>query len=160
MHFDLYDFYLPLALMVVPWALARWVFVTASTHKLRYWPSGVWLIAAGVMWDVAIYAPIIPGSPSDSLVTHLLGGTIAGLLFIYIARAYKIRFAHWWQLALPFFGLSSALAVLNENAELLLGGSGSVDIDLMDVQWDLAASTIGTLAVIPLLLVWWRYRQQ
>ena len=146
---DVYSVYIPAALCVVPWLLVRYVFRTNHTRTLPY-KSNCWLlVASGVGWVVAVFAPNIPlGVSSDSITTHLVGGAfVAPMLFLYCMSVYQVdmRPWPWWLRFFALFAFSCTFATFNELAEFALNTTGAMQIEHADTWIDLAANCTGTL---------------
>lgn len=147
----IYKVYIPLALLFVPWLLVRFVFVTEATRALAYRKHALYLIAAAVLWELAMVLPNIPVSPeTDSFTMHAMGGVVAVVLAAYTVKVYNIkRLKPWWLTAVIAYFFVSGLGVLNELFELFLNETGLATIPNGDTWWDLLANTVGaTLAFI------------
>jgi hypothetical protein len=139
--------------MLMPWVLARYVFVMPQTRKLTYRQGAGYLWAAAVLFVAAFFVPAIPiSNETDTFSQHLVrGGVVGGLLFWYAVYVYRVRFSRWWQEPLALFFFVSGLGVANELLELFVTKAGITNTDGSDVWWDLLANTCGaalTLAVV------------
>ena len=148
----------PLVIAILPWLLARYVFKTKATKDLPYWKHGGWLVAVAAAWFIAFLVPNPPlvGDQSDSLAMHFTGGVSTGLLFIFVLRAYAIRFTAWWQPLVALYFFASGLGVANELMELLLYQARIMDTappSIFDTWWDLAANTAGAFTCLAVLAI-------
>lgn len=139
--------FIPLALLVVPWLIVRFVFKTPQTAKLAYKKHAWYLIGASAVWIAAMVLPNIAVSPETQTTTmHTLGGVVAAILFFYTLQVYGIKFKLWWQPILGLFFFASGLGVLNELLEFAMKRWGVPGVVGGDEWWDLTANTFGAYA--------------
>ncbi len=148
----------PLVIAIVPWVLARFVFITKATRGLPYWKHGRWLLAVALTWFVAFLVPKVSlvGDQTDSLSMHFTGGLAATMLFLFVVRAYTIRFTTWWQPIVALYFFASGLGVANELMEMLLYEAhilNTIPPSLFDTWWDLFANTVGAFTCYAVLVL-------
>lgn len=142
---------IPLGLLVLPWYLARYVFVTSKTKNLPYRQLAPYLWLCSGLWVVSQIVPNVPISPeTDTFSMHFIGGVVATILFLFVIRAYDLKFNHQWQLWLGLYLFVSALGVANELFEFFLDESGLMPMPNTDTWWDLTANTLGAFMALAL----------
>jgi hypothetical protein len=134
----------PLIILFAPWLIARYIFRTAETAQLAYAPLMPYLAGASALWILSFFLPGIPiSSEMETFSQHAAGGVAATILFWYFVRAYRWRFAYWWQEIAALYFFVGGLGVANELFELATTKSGLIVVDGGDVWWDLLANTCG-----------------
>jgi hypothetical protein len=157
----LYLVIIPLGLLFVPWLLVRYVFVAARTKDLPYWPLAWYLWVASGLWVLSQLLPNVPISPeTDTFTMHFIGGITAAVLYIYVMRAYNLKFSHTWQLWVGLYLFVSALGVLNELFEFFLDESGLMPMPSDDTWWDLTANTLGAFMAYALIRIYLGLRKK
>jgi hypothetical protein len=146
----------PIVIAILPWLLARYVFVTKATRQLPYWKYGRWLVAVAITWFVAFLVPnpSLAGDQTNSLAMHFTGGLAATMLFFFVMKAYNIRFTAWRQPLVALYFFASGLGVANELMEMLLYEAHILDTtppSLFDTWWDLCANTAGAFTCLAVL---------
>lgn len=150
----LYEIIIPLALLVAPWLVTRFIFATAQSQKVRYIQSLPYAAAAGSLWAIGFWLPNVPVTPiTDSFSLHMAGGAAAAVLWMYAVHAYGPHFTLWWQAPLTLYVLVSGLGVLNELFEVFLNASGLLYVYNRDADWDLVANTTGATIIFALWLM-------
>lgn len=143
----IYNVVIPAALLVAPWLVVRFVFVTPKSRRVTYKESSGFLGLAAALWVMALVVPNVPISPETTTFSmHMTGGAVAAVLFLYAVKVYGWTFAVWWQKWVGLFFFVSALGVVNELFELFLNQIGYPGMILGDERWDLLANTIGAFA--------------
>lgn len=143
----IYGVLIPVLLLVAPWFLVRFVFVTSQTRDLPYKNDAVYMWLASAFWLLSQLLPRVDvGGQTDTFVMHALGGFVAALMFVYVVKSYKIKFAQAWQPWVGLFFFVSALGVLNELFEFFLMAIGVPGVVGGDEWWDLTANTLGAYA--------------
>ena len=143
---------IPLGLLVVPWWLVRYVFTTAETKNLPYWPTAPYLWTAAVLWILSQVLPSVPISPeTDTFTMHFTGGVLTAVLYLYTVKVYKLKFLHTWQFWVGLYLFVSAFGVLNELFEFFLDESGIMPMPSNDTWWDLTANTLGSFLALALI---------
>lgn len=128
----------------MPWLVVRFVLSTKISRKISYRKAAPYLLVAAGVWAIGFWLPNIPVTiQSDSFSLHTAGGVAAGILWMFILKAYGIRFGTWWHAPLSLYAFVSSLGVLNELFEVLLNLTGWENIYNLDAQWDLVANTFG-----------------
>jgi VanZ family protein len=153
----IYELVIPLLLTFAPWVAVRYVFSTPQSKQFSYRQSIPYLWTAAALWVASVYVPNVPVTDqSNSFSMHFLGGIIAGILFFFVRKAYKVHFSQWWQEPLMLYFFASGLGVLNELFELFLDQSGIlvVEVHRNDTWWDLTANTLGAFLAYLLALVY------
>lgn len=156
----IYVILIPLGLLIVPWWLVRYVFVTEATRTLPYRRYAEYLWVASAVWLLSQVLPNVPVSPeTDSSTMHFLGGVAAAILYLYTLKVYKLRLGRGWELWVGLFLFVSALGVLNELFEFIGYKVGFMPVpDTMgrfDTWWDLVANTTGSLLTLAITRLIW-----
>lgn len=135
---------IPLALVVLPWVIARYILPTTKTRSLPYRDHAVYLWVAAGLSVASQLVPVIPISPeTDTFSMHMTGGAMAAVLFAYFMAVYKVRFAAPWYQWVALYFFVSGMGVLNELMEFVLYKLHLMDIAPGDEWWDLVANTVG-----------------
>lgn len=151
-----YEIIIPLAILVGPWLLVRYVFATPHTRDLPFSKHIGYILAAVALWLVALRMPEIPMPETDTFSMHMMGGVVAAVLFVYATKVYNLKWEAWWQAWVGLFFFVSTLGVVNELFELLLNRLNYPGMILGDERWDLLANTIGALVAFSVLQVFGR----
>jgi hypothetical protein len=154
---------IPLGLLVVPWWLVKYVFVTEATRNLPYRPNARYLWVASAIWIASQLLPDVAISPeTDSFTMHFCGGVVAAVLYLYTLKAYKLHLGHSWQLWVGLFLFASGLGVLNELFEFIGYKLNFMPIPAtmtrIDTWWDLVANTLGSLSTLAIVRLVWHNR--
>jgi hypothetical protein len=147
----LYALVFPLLLLVGPWLVVRYVLTTAASRRMSYRQAAPYLLPAALVWAVAVWLPrvAIAEGATDTFWLHTGGGVAAAILFWFTVRAYRLRFAHWWQEPLFLYFFAAGLGATNELFEFGLSLAGILPDKGGDTWWDLTANTLGiTLAFL------------
>lgn len=157
----IYTVGIPLALLIAPWLVVRFVFVTPKSRTITYKESFGFLALAAALWVVALVVPNVPvSSETTTFSMHMTGGVVAAVLFLYAIWCYGWKFDTWWQKWVGLFFFVSALGVVNELFELFLNRVGYPGMILGDERWDLLANTIGAFAAYGAYQIAKRLRKQ
>ncbi len=146
----------PLLLLCVPWLFARYVFATPASKQLSYRQSLPYLAPSAILWVIGFELPefSLAHGATYTFGLHTTGGIIAAILFWYVVRAYRLRFAWWWQEPLALYFFVCGLGVLNELFEFAMFSAGLSPDNGRDTWWDLTANTLGaTLAFATMLVI-------
>lgn len=139
----------PIISVAVPIVLAICVPLVLQKYGHKNERKHRWLLyGACVLFFISWYlpSPLIDGQDT-SFTTHFVGGGVfTGLLWLYLKLAIKWR-DHWLIEVFSLFALVSALGCINELAELVMVKIGLARITLTDTNWDIAANSLGALAV-------------
>lgn len=104
------------------------------------------VLAASVVFFVSLLlpSPTIHGDNTE-FITHLIGGGVfSGLIWLFIKNNLAINLSAFYELLSLYF-LVSGLGVANELFEMAANEFGLINIDPVDVWWDLLANTLGAL---------------
>lgn len=141
----IYGLVIPLFLLVTPWVVVRYIFVTDASQRVTYRRAAPYLVAAALLWAGAVLLPRVPvgGGATDTFLLHTGGGVVAAILFWFVAHTYRLRFLKWWQEPLLLYFFAAGLGVVNELFEFWLSQNGWLPDKGGDTWWDLTANTLG-----------------
>ena len=134
-----------LASFIVPFVV--YFFLPYALEKLfgkkpvSRWPLAV----GGFLYFIAWYLPSFDvHGQNTGFVTHLTGGFVCGLFWLYSKNHLKLKFSPIVDLVF-LYAVVSSLGVANELFELLAHELKLTAITGFDTWWDLLANTSGTV---------------